>query len=300
MLLKLIRQSTLFLLSLFAFHLSYAEQHKEVEKELKYYDVEVVIFKNINVLKGPEQIKPRQAPDFLDLYINSTDTDSIQRIIELGYSTPTEDEYRLLEIVEKISRSSRYKLLTHSIWRQPGLAKEEVLPFHIQVGETYGSEYSSIDPAIEPIEEPLIEELTEVIEPVQKLNVPVENEQQTTEFVTNKIWYELEGKITIGLSRYLHAYVDLVLRIPQTSQVVNQISFQNTANKTTQDIEEPLDFSTRILNNFALQEHRRMRSKTLHYLDHPEFGVLILITPYEAPQIESDTSSVITPIVIQN
>ena len=40
---------------------------------------------------------------------------------------------------------------------------------------------------------------------------------------------------------------------------------------------------TRILNNHRLDEHRRMRSKNLHYLDNPEFGMLILITPYEAP-----------------
>ena len=40
---------------------------------------------------------------------------------------------------------------------------------------------------------------------------------------------------------------------------------------------------TRILNNHRLMEHRRMRSKVLHYLDNPEFALLILITPYEAP-----------------
>ena len=27
-----------------------------------------------------------------------------------------------------------------------------------------------------------------------------------------------------------------------------------------------------------------MRSKNLHYLDNPEFALLILITPYEAPE----------------
>jgi len=36
----------------------------------------------------------------------------------------------------------------------------------------------------------------------------------------------------------------------------------------------------------TLQEHRRMRSRELHYLDHPLFGVLVLITPYELPEPE--------------
>ena len=41
---------------------------------------------------------------------------------------------------------------------------------------------------------------------------------------------------------------------------------------------------TLILNNHRLREHRRMRSKNLHYLDSPEFGMLILITPYEVAE----------------
>ena len=46
---------------------------------------------------------------------------------------------------------------------------------------------------------------------------------------------------------------------------------------------------TRILNNHSLKERRRMRSKKLHYLDSPEFSMLILITPYEAPEVDSTT-----------
>ena len=32
-----------------------------------------------------------------------------------------------------------------------------------------------------------------------------------------------------------------------------------------------------------LKERRRMRSKELHYFDHPRFGVIALITPYTPP-----------------
>ena len=49
---------------------------------------------------------------------------------------------------------------------------------------------------------------------------------------------------------------------------------------------------TRILNNHGLKEHRRMRSKNLHYLDNPEFSMLILITPYEAPQVVEEDPEV--------
>ena len=48
---------------------------------------------------------------------------------------------------------------------------------------------------------------------------------------------------------------------------------------------------TLILNNHLLREHRRMRSKNLHYLDSPQFALLILITPYEAPQVIEEAPS---------
>jgi hypothetical protein len=37
------------------------------------------------------------------------------------------------------------------------------------------------------------------------------------------------------------------------------------------------------VKRFELHQSRRMRSKTLHYIDHPLYGVLLLITPYENP-----------------
>ena len=46
-----------------------------------------------------------------------------------------------------------------------------------------------------------------------------------------------------------------------------------------------LQSDTRILNNHSLKERRRMRSNVLHYLDSPEFSMLVLITPYEAPEV---------------
>ena len=96
--------------------------------------------------------------------------------------------------------------------------------------------------------------------------------------------YELEGKITIGLSRYLHTYADLVLRKPRLT-----IDPSIEVPELDQSVIENLP-DTRILNNHSLKERRRMRSNKLHYLDNPEFSMLILITPYEAPEVDQTTS----------
>ena len=95
--------------------------------------------------------------------------------------------------------------------------------------------------------------------------------------------YELEGKITISLSRYLHTYADLVLRRPR-------LTVDPKLRNVAQDrYLAAYSADTRILNNHSLKEHRRMRSKTLHYLDSPEFAMLILITPYKVPEVFVET-----------
>ena len=35
---------------------------------------------------------------------------------------------------------------------------------------------------------------------------------------------------------------------------------------------------------FELNESRRMRSEEIHYLDHPALGIIVKITPIEAPE----------------
>jgi len=43
-----------------------------------------------------------------------------------------------------------------------------------------------------------------------------------------------------------------------------------------------------VSETITLQQKRRMRSSELHYIDHPRVGLLIKITPYEGPLIETN------------
>jgi len=67
----------------------------------------------------------------------------------------------------------------------------------------------------------------------------------------------LEGMVKVSVNRYLHVDLDLLLRGAATG--TDQL---------------PGGFQT-----FRFNEHRRMRSKELHYIDHPLMGMLIQITP---------------------
>jgi hypothetical protein len=75
----------------------------------------------------------------------------------------------------------------------------------------------------------------------------------------------LDGAIRVSRSRFLHIDVDLLYREPGAAGA-----------GTTAEL-------------FRLQQTRRINSGEVHYFDHPVFGVLVKLTPYEPPG-QKDTS----------
>ncbi len=71
----------------------------------------------------------------------------------------------------------------------------------------------------------------------------------------------LSGSFKLVLARYLHIY--------------NTLRYQRQAATTETNVE-----------TYPLNSHRRMRSKELHYIDHPLVGMLIQINPVVKPKEE--------------
>jgi len=80
----------------------------------------------------------------------------------------------------------------------------------------------------------------------------------------------IEGSVTLVRERYLHLDVDLLL-VPAGSTAPAQYS-DGPGSKPA----------------FRLREKRRMRSRELHYFDHPRFGMIAMVTPYDAPEDEPE------------
>ena len=81
----------------------------------------------------------------------------------------------------------------------------------------------------------------------------------------------ITGNVKIVLSRYLHFY--------------SQLEYQRK--NLTQTNEENISLSTddiAVAHPYSLKSHRRMRSKELHYIDHPLVGMLVQINPVETTQ----------------
>jgi len=83
----------------------------------------------------------------------------------------------------------------------------------------------------------------------------------------------VDGTVRVAVERYLHLYLDLQLHLPEHAM------------EASAPAGEPATFGEPVeaLPEIRLTEQRRMRSKELHYFDNPRFGVMALITPYDAP-----------------
>lgn len=260
-------------------------------KPVPMYDVELVIFKNIKAPKSREYILPVSSPSRDAKMLDLSSTKSIAAAAKLDYRILSDADFKLLDAAARLVESPRYELLKHVAWRQPGVERERALPIWLRGGRIYGNEYTSIDNQLE-----LLESIPQVASEEGGTDTNYAFDEQTLEALelqmleqqalsTHGGLHEFEGKITIALGRYLHVYTDLVFRRPR-------LSVDSVSSNTPQDqYLAAYAADTRILNNHSLKEHRRMRSKNLHYLDNPEFGMLIMITPYKAPQVSPPVES---------
>ena len=253
----------LLLCSLALCNASYAQSNDET----RYYDVEIIIFKNLRVPKSREVILPVNSPLKDKEMMNIFSTKSLKKAEKKSYQLLNRKHFQLVKEATKLEKSSYYQVLLHTAWRQPGVELGKAMPIWLRAGKRFGAEFLSID--------------------TQNTLLPENTTSTLGDTSVNSAYeplYEVEGKITIALSRYLHTYTDLVFRRPRLSL---DDTLENTESADPALSQSP---DTRILLNHSLKEHRRMRSKTLHFLDNPEFGLLIKITPYDK-SAESATAS---------
>ena len=160
----------------------------------------------------------------------------------------TEAEQQLLGARNKIARDSRYEILFHQAWNQPVPGRDQVIPIRIDGGERFGRQF------------------------------------------------ELQGYITLYVERYLHLSTDLhLIDYIESTDPFNLVESSDGSGPVINSLAGiPLVSADLLPNGQAgnesgqffisvrdvqLSENRRMRSKEIHYLDNPEFGLLILITP---------------------
>lgn len=172
-------------------------------------------------------------------------------------------ELRALEPqANAIKRSYNYRLLFQAAWRQPVVDAQQAPSILISGGDLYGEHH------------------------------------------------ELEGSLSLSVSRYLHLKTNLWFtrfvnnygqergNWPEIPIRPDQRDYNGNSGKSWQDAAplwdrlQPLNdeydqilSSPYIPNRIALvQQKRRMKSQEIHYIDHPNIGIVVLCTPYEVPE----------------
>jgi hypothetical protein len=83
-----------------------------------------------------------------------------------------------------------------------------------------------------------------------------------------------EGTLAVTLGRFLHVHADVWRNLPPRHVEALHGSFRPAGSARAHG--DP--------GYERLEEHRRMRSAELHYLDHPHFGILVRVDPVSIPE----------------
>lgn len=258
-----------------SFHLTAQAQNQ------RWYQVELIVFSRLiddRQEHWPTNIKLGYPSNWVELRKSGTQDSHISSADVRG-ENPTpgfissandeafvklpESEKKLIRHANALKRDSRYRILFHEAWRQFVGGQRQAPAILINGGANYGNHS------------------------------------------------ELEGSITLSVAQYLQLQTRLWLsqfelnqgqapgewpRLPGLPhQFTEEMSGDNQhqssdAHSSAQDEGETATFSQmsseanepylpkRIV---LVEQSRRMRSKELHYIDHPVLGLIIQITPYE-------------------
>lgn len=154
-------------------------------------------------------------------------------------------DFAMSDLTQQLLDSKQYRILSHIAWRQPTVKLANSRAVHVH------DELMQEDALIPITNEPLV--LNNLPDPLEQLETDIKKKR-------------FDGTVKVSLSRYLHLKADITYYNPEV-YLSEQIAQQS--------IDAPS------IEYFKLVESRRMRSKKIHYLDHPYFGIIALITPYD-------------------
>ena len=274
----------------------------QAEEEITWYAVEVIIFERSSEMGRSAEFWPPEAglPDIAGaVELREEDTrgklssDEIQSDSDVIAPEPGDDanappartefalrlvppeDYRLNDVWVSLDKSSAYTPLLQISWIQPGVPSERTRPIHVRNNNAALGAVSDSDEELQPAaSEP-------GYGPTLSSRIRVARDPSKS---------AIDGTLRVHRARYLHVQADLLYYRPvdgDTGAPSNDDSDGTTIpdSPDTAHIEQLLaeeDVTPRL---FRLMETRRMRSRELHYLDHPLFGMIVEAWPVESPEL---------------
>lgn len=274
---------------------------EQAEEEITWYAVEVIIFERSSEMGRSAEFWPAEAglPDIAGavelreedprpkLSIDDLQSDSDPITSEPGDAAnappastefalrlvPPED-YRLNDVWTSLDRSSAYTPLLQISWIQPGVPSEQTRPIHVRNNNAALGAISGGDEDLPPVSS------DPGYGPTLSSTIRVARDPSKS---------AIDGTLRVHRARYLHVKADLLYYRPvdgDRGAPSNDDTDATTIpdSPDTAHIEQLLaeeDVTPRL---FRLMETRRMRSRELHYLDHPLFGMIVEAWPVDSPE----------------
>ncbi len=234
-----------------------------------WYQVEAVIFKRQNPVTD-EYWRLGREPDLASSVIRLAEekpnepelpgqvTDEHRTAAERkAWRTLDEKQFNLESMTRNMLDRGSYRILFHESWRQPISKRNRAFPIYVQGGERIMPpldslpEMASTNPEGDRASAPDSNAATE-----QPAHADTNSSTEDTFLAGHTLAMpEMRGTLLLHVSRYLHVEPDLWL--------------------TDQDARDRL-------YHVQIDQSRRMRSEELHYLDHPKFGLLIQVNPWQS------------------
>jgi len=267
-------------------------------KSPSWYQFEVIIFAYTNpqyteTETWPEKVPPLDINNPLAVVTDISETPSLTSpvIDHANFKLLKQEQLLLKKEANAIKRSSLRKLVAHTGWLQTMYSKEKSSPVAFKVGKQYTTLIP--DPDFKPTKQNITQAESNNTETVIANESSTETQEADSDLLNDtqidsntidqsqadntiekpidivpmipKSVTQLDGSIEISVGRYLHVWTDLLFSRPAN----NNPAMINANSEYTE------------LQTFRFQDHRRMRSKELHYIDNPSFGILIYALPYK-------------------
>lgn len=199
--------------------------------------------------------------------------------------------------VRRLNDSQRYKTIVHVGWIQPVDSTDQGKAVHIYDG--IEASRTDADAAADPTQATVIAlapDAADTTTPAASGSdgpaAPREPdpatgagdaaqaaEENTSPAPAAEPPHILDGTFTLRRGRFLH--VDVDLGYTKTVTIEQPAAATESSSEDTADTTEAAPQTTNIY--VRMTDSLRVRNEQLHYLDHPLFGVLFMVTPYQAP-----------------
>ena len=175
-------------------------------------------------------------------------------------------------IISSLSRERGNRSLLHMTWQQPMMGKSGSVPIRLFAGKDYSASYHF--------------DGRQIVQ--QAMASAMQGTNGTTGMMTetsapllpSPVW-QLDGTLNIYLSHYL--YIETALNLRKEGRKLMPVAADEASMNATNTAAPPAKVMTPYLMSIPLEQNRRVKSDEIHYLDHPEMGMVIQIRKMAQP-----------------